>query len=129
LFLRIERPKKEKFVGSIYNEEELNKLFELTKGDPIEFGVILGAFYGLRRSEVVGLKWSAIDFKKKTITISHTVTQVCIDGKSRIIEKDRTKTKSSHRTLPLVPPFEELLLRMKAQHHFSGKTGGTSEGH
>ena len=123
---RIERPKKEKFVGSIYNEEELNKLFELTKGDPIEFGVILGAFYGLRRSEVVGLKWSAIDFKKKTITISHTVTQVCIDGKSRIIEKDRTKTKSSHRTLPLVPPFEELLLRMKAQQEMNRKLCGRS---
>ena len=66
---RIERPKKEKFVGSVYEEDELNRLFEIVKGDPIELGVILGAFYGLRRSEAVGLKWDAIDFKKKTITI------------------------------------------------------------
>lgn len=77
---RIERPKKEKFVGSIYNQEELEQLFEIVKGDPIELAVILGAFYGLRRSEVVGLKWSAIDFKQKIITIRHTVTQVTLDG-------------------------------------------------
>jgi integrase len=30
-----------------------------SKGDPLELAVILGAFYGLRRSEVVGLKWDA----------------------------------------------------------------------
>lgn len=62
---RIERPRKEKFVGSIYNAEELGQLFEVVRGDPIELGVILAAFYGLRRSEVVGLRWEAIDFEKR----------------------------------------------------------------
>ncbi len=123
---RIERPKKQKFVGSIYDEHELEKLFEIVRGDPIELGVILAAFYGLRRSEVVGLKWDAIDFKKKTITIRHTVTQVTLNGKSTIIEKDRTKTKSSYRTLPLVPPFEELLQRLKLQQEQNRKLCGKS---
>ena len=123
---RIERPKKEKFVGSVYEEDELNRLFEIVKGDPIELGVILGAFYGLRRSEAVGLKWDAIDFKRKTITIRHTVTQATIDGKSKIIQKDRTKTKSSYRSLPLVPPFEELLHRLKAQQELNQKLCGRS---
>ena len=35
------------------------------------------------------------------------------DGKERLVQKDRTKNKSSYRTLPLVAPFEELLLRLK----------------
>jgi integrase len=121
---RIERPKKEKFVGSFYNEKELENLFEIVKGDPIELGVILAAFYGLRRSEAVGLKWDAIDFEKKTITIKHTVTQVCLEGKSTVIEKDRTKTKSSYRTLPLVEPFEQLLLRLKAEQTLNWKLCG-----
>ncbi|MFT9056843.1 MAG: site-specific integrase [Ethanoligenens sp.] len=111
----IERPKKERFVGSIYDANELEALFSVVKGLQIELAVILGAFYGLRRSEVVGLKWDAIDFDKKTITIKHTVTEVNIDGKHQIIERDRTKTKSSFRSLPLVKPFEELLLAMKAE--------------
>ena len=123
---RIERPKKEKFVGSVYEEDELNRLFEIVKGYPIELGVILGAFYGLRRSEAVGLKWDAIDFKKKTITIRHTVTQATIDGKSKIIQKDRTKTKASYRSLPLVPPFEELLHRLKAEQELNRKLCGKS---
>ena len=123
---RIERPKKEKFVGSAYEEDELNRLFEVVKGDPIELGVILGAFYGLRRSEAVGLKWDAIDFKKKTITIRHTVTQATIDGKSKIIQKDRTKTKASYRSLPLVPPFEEVLYRLKAEQELNRKLCGRS---
>lgn len=123
---KTERPKKEKFVGSIYNEKELERLFEVTKDDPIELGVILAAFYGLRRSEAVGLKWDAIDFEQKTITIRHTVTQVCVDGKSTVIEKDRTKTKSSCRTLPLVEPFEELLHRLKAQQERNKQLCGKS---
>lgn len=112
---RIERPKKVKYVGSTYNDQELAQLFAITKGDLIELPVMLAAFYGLRRSEVLGLKWDAIDFEKKTITIKHTVTQTTLDGKSVIIEKDRTKTKSSYRTLPLVKPFEDALLRKKAE--------------
>lgn len=111
----IERPRKDKFVGSIYDATELDVLFGVVKGLRIELAVILGAFYGLRRSEIVGLKWDAIDFDKKTIIIKHTVTQVSINGKTIIVEKDRTKTKSSHRSLPLVKPFEELLLNLKAE--------------
>lgn len=87
----------------------------MTKGDPIELGVILAAFYGLRRSEAVGLRWEAIDFAQKTITIRHTVAQVTIGGKSTVISKDRTKTKSSYRTLPLGKPFEDLLHRLESQ--------------
>lgn len=58
----------------------MTKLFQAVKNDPIEFGVIVAAFYGLRRNEVVGLKWDAIDFERKTITIQHTVTQGTKDG-------------------------------------------------
>ena len=112
---RIERPKKEKFVGSAYEEDELNRLFEVVKGDPIELGVILGAFYGLRRSEAVGLKWDAIDFEQNTIVIRHTVTQCNVDGKKVIVASDTTKTKSSRRTLPLVPFVKERLLALKEE--------------
>lgn len=95
---RVQRPKKQPFEGSIYNEEELEKLFYVVKGTPIELGVILGAFYGLRRSEVVGLKWDSIDFIQKIFTIRHTVTEVSIDGKFLTVAHDRAKTKSSYRT-------------------------------
>lgn len=43
-----------------------------------------------------------------------------------MIEKDRTKTKSSYRTLPLVPPFEELLYRLRASQAANRKLCGSA---
>ena len=75
---RVERPRKEKFKSEIYSGEELEQLFKAIQGDPSEFGVIMAAFYGLRRSEVVGLKWDAIDFENKTISIQHMKKRVSL---------------------------------------------------
>jgi len=123
---RVQRPKKIRFEPDPYNTEELDVLFEAVKGTSLELGVILAAFYGLRRGEVVGLKWKAIDFERKTITIKHTVTQTQIDGKYVVVEKDRPKTKSSNRSLPLVKPFEDLLVILKEKQEINKKLCGDS---
>ena len=49
-----------------------------------------------------------------------------MDGKVTMIDKKRTKTKSSYRTLPLVKPFEELLLRMKAEQETNRRVCGSA---
>ena len=110
---RVERPKVPKFIGSFYNAQEVNALLEAVKGKQIEFAVVVGVFYGLRRSEIVGLKWNAIDFAQNTISIQHTVIQTVVDGEYMLIQKDRAKNKSSIRTLPLVGEFRELLLNLQ----------------
>ena len=106
---RVERPRKEKFKSEIYSGEELEQLFKVIQGDPSEFGVIMAAFYGLRRSEIVGLKWDAIDFENKKISIQHTVVTAKVNGTVTEIARDKTKTKSSCRTLPLIPACEQML--------------------
>ncbi|WP_342415504.1 tyrosine-type recombinase/integrase [Paenibacillus sp. FSL R10-2782] len=111
----VERPKKNNYVASFYNAHELNQLLAVIQGEKIELAIILASFYGLRRSEVVGLKWSAIDLTNRTITIKHTVTSGTLNGKFIEIAKDRTKNKASRRTLPLVDTFYELLIRIKEQ--------------
>lgn len=110
---KVQRPKKNAHECEPYKADELAKLFTLVKGTQLELGVLLAAFYGLRREEVLGLKWDAIDFERKTIAIRHTVTEASVDGKHVIFAKDRTKTKSSHRSLPLVQPFESFLRELK----------------
>ena len=112
---KVDRPKKNAFTPSFYDSDEVNRLFTLVEGTDMEIPVKLAAFYGLRRSEAIGLRWSAVDFEQDTITINHTVTSVEIDGKQVEIASDTTKTKSSLRTLPLVPVFKELLLKKKEQ--------------
>lgn len=88
-------------------------LFEAIQGDPLELCVKIAAYYGLRRSEVLGLQWDAINFKEKTISVRHKVIEVEQDGKSVLVGEDVLKTKSSFRTLPLLPVVERLLLAEK----------------
>ena len=110
---KIERPKKEQFIGDCYNLEELQTLFEKSKDDPLEIVIQIASFYGLRRSEVLGLKWSAFDFTNGTITIKHKVVETIVDDKRTILLKDKTKNSSSYRSLPLIPEIKENLLAHK----------------
>ena len=100
---KVKLPKGEIFVGDYYNKEELKKLIQMTKGKLLEFPVVMASYYGLRRSEIAGLKWSAVDFNYKTITIMHTAVYCPVDGKAQVICRDNTKTSKSMRTLPLMP--------------------------
>lgn len=126
LALLVARPKKSTFVGDAYSQPELDKLFEVAKGDPLEFAIYLATFYGLRREEVVGLKWNAVDFEAKTIRIATTVTVANIDGKEIELEKDGTKNKASKRIYPLSKPFEMLLLKMKSDQKRNMALAGSS---
>lgn len=63
----------------------------------------------MKRSEVLGLRWSAIDFIGKTIEISHAA--VTSDGK--IIYRDGVKNDSSFRTLPLIDYVSNYLARLR----------------
>lgn len=113
--IKVGRPQQEQCIADYYNEEELNNLFKVVKDTTLEIIVYLTAFYGLRRSEVLGIKWSAIDFDNKTITISNKVVTVTDENensktKTKTITKRKTKNKSSYRTLPLLKEIEELLL-------------------
>lgn len=74
---------------------------------PIAF---MGAYYGLRRSEILGLRWSAVDFDKKLIHITHTVVHV-----KSIDESDNTKTPEGRRSLNLFPVAEKCLLQVKKE--------------
>ena len=107
-----------------YSAEEMEKLFEAAQGHKLELIIQLAAFYGLRRAEVMGLRWEAIDFEAKTLTIRHIVTSTRIDGKKILVEADRAKTKSSLRTLPLVDPIAERLKAVKEQQEYNQKICG-----
>lgn len=110
---QVDKPKKNVYHGSFYSEDEMLMLFDAISEDPLELCVKIAAYYGLRRSEVLGLKWSAIDFERKTISISHKVIEAEVDGKFVPVGEDVLKTKSSFRTLPLIPAVEKLLLEEK----------------
>jgi integrase len=130
---KVNRPSTERFLGKFLKQSEAISLTDAVKGHKLELGVILGTFYGLRRSEVIGLRWESIDFEANTITIEHTVTEANIDGKHCVIADDTTKSKSSYRTLPLIPIIRAKLLEVQDEQErnrkLCGKSYNKAEGH
>ena len=107
-------PRADNHEVAFYNIDELKKLLEVFKGDKLELVVNIAAYYGLRRCEVLGLRWDAIDFKNKTITIQRKIVSDHNDsGELKLYVETRLKTKSTRRTLPLIPQIEEMLLEKK----------------
>lgn len=97
------RPGRVKFRGpGPYSVQEVANLLNLTQHESIAVPIFLSAFYGLRRSEVLGLRWSAIDFENGCITISATVVKEK-EGENivAVFRDNTTKTDDSMRTLPL----------------------------
>ena len=109
---RIETIKKVKYTGAkCYNERLIEELLRCSKGDPLETVVLLTVFYGFRRSEVLGLKWDAVNFENDTIDIKHTVVRVSKETHM----KDSTKNESSCTTVPLSRIIKEHLIRWRAE--------------
>lgn len=112
---KINFPHKSGFQGDYYSIEEVQLLFDAIKNKKLEVPTVLAAFYGLRRSEVTGLKWSAFNFTKDVFTIRHTVTVFTLDGKKKMIAKDKAKSQTSRRSLPLVHFLKRWLLEKKKE--------------
>lgn len=107
-----DRPKSTQYIGDYYNAEELKTLIDCLGDDPMRVAVILAAYYGLRRSEVLGLKWDAVDFVENKIYIRHKIIESKAGG-SHLEGLDVMKTKSSYRSLPLLPYIQQVLLAEK----------------
>lgn len=106
----VERPKNnERFVYNYYDSSQILTLLECAKTDRIYPALVL-AVLGLRRSEILGLKWDCIDFNKRTITIKRKITRDKVSRKDKLV--NNLKTKSSYRTLVL-PDFIFTYLQSK----------------
>ena len=126
---KVDRPKKNSFQPVFLSAEEMQKMFEALRGTKLELPVLVAAFYGFRRGEVLGLKWDAIDFERGTISVIRTVTTITLDGKQTEIEQQSAKTKSSLRTLPLIGSFREYLLQVKEAQELNKQICGNCYNH
>ena len=110
----VEKPKIEPYIPEYYKPSELKQLFDIIRDNVIEVPILFAGIYGLRRSEVIGIKWDAIDFESGTFVIKHTVTKAKGKGENQILQcKDLTKSKYGYRTYPLTPELLDALKRKK----------------
>ena len=109
----------QEFNGVFLTQDEANVMLQAFKGHELQAMICVTLYYGLRRSEVLGLRWQAIDFDKNTLMINHTVV------KNLSVEyKNKTKTTTSKKTYELLPAVKDILLKLKAQENNNRKTFG-----
>lgn len=98
----------EEFHGTAYEAADAKRLLIAIEGDAIEPAVYLGLYLGLRRSEVVGLRWKDIDFVNNVVHVRNTVVRF-----KTISELEKTKSRASKRDLYLPNGLKCYLLSLR----------------
>lgn len=116
-YARLPKMQKTTVKPSFYTVEQCNRLLEVSKSTMLHDMLYMTIIYGLRRSELMGLRWDAVDFENNTIVIQHTVVL-----QNQVVAKDSTKNKTSNRVYPLLddvkPLLEKLLEKQKKNKDF-----------
>jgi integrase len=98
-----------------FSTVEQNTFVEALNKERLGTAFMVSLFAGLRRGEVLGLKWDNVDLEKGIIRIRQALVRTRIfnqDKKTEIIEQD-PKTKSGRRNIPLPNKVVELLIKHK----------------
>ena len=116
----VEFPKAGKFEGRAYTPDQVARLLDAVEkeGEPMRAAITLAVVYGLRRSEICGLRWKDIDFETGTLNVRNTKTQ----NGDLVIEGEQTKTKKSRRTIDLIQSTVSYLQDLKKRQEKDGLT-------
>ena len=92
------------YVGS----DQCSDFLDAISGHRLELPFTFAIYYGMRRSEILGLKWSAI--RDRRIYVEHTVSKM-----KTTQAKDRAKTEAGYRSYPLTPEIEAKLEKIRKE--------------
>jgi integrase len=92
--------------------QEARRLLDTASGNRLEALYLLAVHTGMRRGELLGLKWGDVDLNSATIRVRRSLTR--IDDGRRLALGD-TKNKKSRRTVRLTPRAVEALKRHRAR--------------
>ena len=109
-------PRKQPKHIRVLNEDEQTKLIAALKDNYIGRGLLFALYTGMRRGEVLALKWSDYDKNEKTISITKALSRVRTynkDGNKTMLTVTTPKTDTSIRTVPLIDKAVELLAEHK----------------
>lgn len=104
---------------SFFSYKEAMRFLEIVRDHELYEVFYLTLFFGLRREEILGLRWSQVFLKQKMIRINHTVTK----GRA-VYRQNSTKSVSSKRTYPLTDEQVELFKRLKEKEAANKKLFG-----
>ena len=89
-------PRQGKYKATVYTMEELRLMLQCSMGTPLETPLIIESFTGLRKGELLALRWQDINFEKNTITVEQNL--ICVNAETIFTT---TKTESGERTIAI----------------------------
>ena len=116
---RIVFPKDDPTEIEVYNQDEVNEILQALKDEPTNIRALveIAIFTGMRRGEIVGLKWSDIDFENQKVFVRRSIYK----PKNGKAQEKLPKTKGSIRTISIPECLCKTLLeyRMHQDRHIS----------
>ena len=95
---------------AVLDEDEAAKLLQTAKESPIYVAVIIALLTGLRRGEVLALRWSDIDWQRRLISVRQAIVQTK-DG----LRFKEPKSRTSKRTVSISQTLIEVLKKHRTQ--------------
>ena len=122
-------PKKKRFEGKALTAEEARIIFENAKEEKLYPIVALTLCTGMRKGEVMALKWENINFRDRELHVKGNLCRVResnTGGRSKYVDKVlEPKSAKSIRTIPLTEKaMEALLLQKQRQDEIKEKYKG-----
>ncbi len=115
--LKVDRPKKNSFRPNFYHPRMNQQLLEVCRMTPCTCASSLRPT--MPAPQRGRLKWSSIDFERKSITINHKVTEQLVNGKYVPVVSDVMKTTNQLPYSAAIPAVEEELLKQKESSSFT----------
>jgi integrase len=114
-------------VRDFYSPEEVHAIIRAADNEQDGIAILVAAFTGLRRGELLALRWRDVDFVGQVIRVEHSY-----DHEVGLV------TPKSHkmRSVPMSPKVAQALARLELRGHhrerddfvFVGQTGGALDG-
>ena len=114
---QIDVPKPQQQEFAVLNVDEARELLRELDHAPLWFraAVMLGLLLGLRRSEVIGLRASDLDWENHILTVRRTATQQTIGGRNTVTIKPYTKNRHP-KTFVITDNLTDLLQKLCNEH-------------
>jgi len=90
---------------------EVGQLLKAAEGSPYRHIIFLAIYTGLRRGELLGLRWADVDVENQTISVNQSLQRMV--GKGLIVTEP--KTRSSRRLVTLPPTAVKVLTSLKTE--------------
>lgn len=110
---RLEFPKEQTVEANAFTEEETQNILHALNQESLHIQVLIqiALFTGMRRGEIVGLKWEDIDFENRLISIKRSIYK----PKNGKAEEKEPKSKSSIRTISIPDLLCQKLMQYREQ--------------